>query len=162
MYKVNIELGDNVNIHPSVEFNFVKFYGNNKISKECYLCGSENHQLEIGKGTNIAMYALIDGATAKITIGEHVAIAQQNVIVSDWQIPTGSKLTKIFSKPAAPITIGNGSWIGSSCVIAPGVTIGECCIIGANSYVNEDVPSYSFYAGNPARLIKRIDPNELG
>ena len=162
MHIGNIHFGDNVDIHPTATFNFVTFAGDNKISKECHLFGGENHQLKIGKGTKINMYTLVDGATAKITIGEHVGIAQQNVIVSDWQLAPGSKLARLFPKSAAPITIGSGTCTGSSCVIAPGVTIGECCVIATNSYVAEDVPSYSVYGGNPARLIKKIDPKELG
>lgn len=162
MHTANIQLGVDVNLHPSATFNFVKFGNHIKISKECHLFGGENHQLEIGSGTRIAMYTLVDGATAKITIGEHVGIAQQNVIVSDWQLAPGSKIARMFPEPAAPITIGSNTWIGSSCVIAPGVTIGECCVIASNSYVVEDVPSYSVYWGNPARLIKKLDPKELG
>lgn len=162
MLTANIQLGDDVDIHPSATFNFVKFGNHVKISKECYLCGGENQQLEIGSGTVITMHTLVDGANAKITIGDNVGIGQQSVIVSDWQLAPGSKLAVMFPKPAAPITIGSNTWMGSSCVIAPGVTIGECCIIATNSYVDEDVPSYSVYGGNPARLIKKLDPKELG
>lgn len=157
-----IQMGDEVNLHPSVSFNFVKFGSNIKIGKECHLHGSKNHPLEIGDSTIIGMYVMVDGANAKITIGKNVSIAQQCVIVSDWQVVPGSKTAALFPVVAAPITIGDNTWLGSSCVIAPGVTIGECCVIATNSYVDEDVPSYSVYGGSPAKLIRKLDPRELG
>lgn len=158
----NIRTGEDVNIYPSVSFNNVVFGNNLKIGKECHLHGCEQYPLIIGDNTIIGMYVIIDGSMAQVTIGENVSIAQQSVIVADWQLVEGSKVSKCFSDVAAPITIGNNTWIGSSCVIAPGVNIGECCIIATNSYVAEDVPSYSIYGGNPARLIKKLDPLDLG
>lgn len=162
MHTANIQLGEDVEIGASSIFNFVRFGDHVKIGKDSYICGGEDHLLEIGSGSNLNHHTVVDGAKAKITIGENVSFAAQNVIVADWQLIPGSKLAKLFPKPAAPITIGSHSWIGFSCVIAPGVTIGEFCVIAANSYVDEDVPPYSIYGGNPARLIKKLDPGEIG
>ena len=41
-----------------------------------------------------------------------------------------------------------------------GVTIGERCQIGAGSVVTKDIPAYSVAVGNPARVIKRYDPEK--
>lgn len=161
MKTAQIQLGNNVDIHTSTTINYVKFGDNIRVGKDSYLCGGENHLLEIGSGTVLAHHVLIDGAKAKITIGEYVGIPHQCVIVSDWQLAPGSKLEAAFPKQAAPIMIGNNSWLGACCVIAPGVSIGECCIIAANSYVDKDVPSYSVYGGNPARFLKKLDPKDL-
>ncbi|MBD8069106.1 sugar O-acetyltransferase [Bacillus sp. PS06] len=57
---------------------------------------------------------------------------------------------------AIPINIGNDVWIGGSCVILPGVTIGDNSIIAAGSVVTKDVPSNVIVAGNPAKMIKNI------
>jgi maltose O-acetyltransferase len=51
------------------------------------------------------------------------------------------------------ITIGNGCWIAAGAIISGGVTIGDNVIIGANSVVTKDIPSYSFVAGIPAKII---------
>lgn len=51
------------------------------------------------------------------------------------------------------IKIGNGCWIAAGAIISGGVTIGDNVIIGANSVVTKDIPSYSFAAGIPARII---------
>ena len=43
-------------------------------------------------------------------------------------------------------------------MVVAGVTIGERCQIGAGSVVTKDIPAYSVAVGNPARVIKRYDP----
>lgn len=50
--------------------------------------------------------------------------------------------------------IGNDVWIGRNVVVRQGVKVGDGAIIGANSFVNRDVPSYAIVAGQPARLIR--------
>jgi maltose O-acetyltransferase len=57
---------------------------------------------------------------------------------------------------AITITIGNDVWIGGSCVILPGVTIGDNSIVAAGSVVTKDVPSNVIVAGNPAKILKNI------
>ncbi len=51
--------------------------------------------------------------------------------------------------------IGNDVWLGYSCTIMPGVTIGHGSIIGTNSLVTKDIEPYSIVGGNPAKLIKK-------
>lgn len=57
----------------------------------------------------------------------------------------------------APIRIKRGCWIGQNVVILPGVTIGECSIIGANSVVTKSIPDRCIAVGAPARVIKTWD-----
>jgi acetyltransferase-like isoleucine patch superfamily enzyme len=45
--------------------------------------------------------------------------------------------------------------------VLPGVTIGQHCVIGANSVVNSSIPDYSVAVGAPARVIKRYN-QEIG
>ncbi|KAJ1305127.1 hypothetical protein OPQ81_000164 [Rhizoctonia solani] len=58
---------------------------------------------------------------------------------------------------AKPIKIGKDCWIGGAVIICPGVTIGDGCTVGAGSVVTKDVEPRCLVAGNPARLIKRIE-----
>jgi len=55
---------------------------------------------------------------------------------------------------AAPIVVGENSFIGMGAVILKGVTIGRDCIVGAFAVVTKDVPDGHIVAGNPARVIK--------
>lgn len=50
--------------------------------------------------------------------------------------------------------IKNDVWIGVNAVIRRGVTIGNGAVVGANSFVNKDVPDFAVVGGCPARIIK--------
>ena len=55
----------------------------------------------------------------------------------------------------ADIVIGQNVWVGEKASILPGVSIGDGCIIGANSVVTSSIQPLTMVAGNPARPIKR-------
>jgi acetyltransferase-like isoleucine patch superfamily enzyme len=61
-----------------------------------------------------------------------------------------------------PIKIGEDCWFGGNCIVLPGVTIGRGVTVGAGSVVTKDVPDYVVVAGNPARILKKIDINQNG
>ncbi len=50
--------------------------------------------------------------------------------------------------------IGHDVWIAAGCIIKQGVTIGDGAVIGANSFVNKDIPSYAIAYGTPAKVVK--------
>jgi acetyltransferase-like isoleucine patch superfamily enzyme len=56
-----------------------------------------------------------------------------------------------------PTRVGDNVWCGANVVITSGVTVGERCVIGANSVVTVDIPPRSIAAGAPARVLKTID-----
>ncbi len=56
-----------------------------------------------------------------------------------------------------PTRIGDNVWCGANVVVTTGVTIGERCVIGANSVVTESIPPFSIAAGAPARVLRRIE-----
>jgi acetyltransferase-like isoleucine patch superfamily enzyme len=53
--------------------------------------------------------------------------------------------------------VGDNVWCGSGVVITSGVTVGEHCVIGANSVVTGDLPAFSVAAGAPARVLRTIE-----
>ena len=60
-----------------------------------------------------------------------------------------------------PCRVGNDVWIGVDSIIRRGVSVGNGAIIGANSFVNKDVPPFAIVAGSPARLIRFGFPPEF-
>jgi acetyltransferase-like isoleucine patch superfamily enzyme len=62
--------------------------------------------------------------------------------------------------PARPIRIGNNVWIGFDSCVLPGIRIADGSIVGARSVVVEDVPPLTVVAGNPARVIRQLEPGE--
>ena len=63
-------------------------------------------------------------------------------------------------QPKRSLHIGHDVWIGSDCLISPGITIGNGSIIASRSIVVKDVPAYSIYGGSPAKKIRpRFDEN---
>ncbi|KAI5838178.1 trimeric LpxA-like protein [Morchella snyderi] len=56
-----------------------------------------------------------------------------------------------------PIVIGDDCWFGGNVVVLPGVTIGDCVVVGAGAVVTKSVPSHCVVAGNPARIVKRLE-----
>jgi acetyltransferase-like isoleucine patch superfamily enzyme len=53
--------------------------------------------------------------------------------------------------------VRRGASIGTSCTILCGVTIGEFAIVGAGSVVTRDVPPNTIVAGNPARILRKME-----
>lgn len=55
-----------------------------------------------------------------------------------------------------PTRLGDNVWLGANVVVTSGVTIGERCVVGANSVVTRDLPPRSVAAGAPARVLRTI------
>jgi len=61
-------------------------------------------------------------------------------------------------QPPKDVIIGNGCWIGMNSVILPGIILGDHTIVGAGSVVTRSFPEGKIViAGNPARLLKKIE-----
>jgi acetyltransferase-like isoleucine patch superfamily enzyme len=70
-----------------------------------------------------------------------------------WELATNTLLTSECIKGKITV-IGHDVWIGAGSIIKQGITIGDGAVIGANSFVNKDVPPYAIVVGSPAKLIK--------
>jgi len=57
-------------------------------------------------------------------------------------------------KSRGPINIKRNTFLGQRVFVMPGVTLGEHCIVGANSVVTKSFPAHSVIGGVPARLIR--------
>lgn len=60
-----------------------------------------------------------------------------------------------------PVLICEGAWIGAHAIILPGVRVGAHAVVGAGAVVTKDVPDYWVAVGNPARVIRMLDPKKF-
>lgn len=56
--------------------------------------------------------------------------------------------------------VGDYSYLGFRVTVLPGIRIGSECIIGAGSVVTRNIPDGSVAAGNPARVLRSLRPEE--
>ena len=83
-------------------------------------------------------------------LGNYVFIFPFTVFTNDPQPPSNILLGA---------TVGDFSVVTVHCSILPGITIGENCLIGANSVVSRDIEDYAFAVGSPAK--KKLDIREI-
>jgi virginiamycin A acetyltransferase len=149
---------------------------NNILSTDVKVCSIKGNNIVIQSGSSIDENCSIGSYTyigfnsriTKASIGNYCSIAN-NVNIGDGEHPLSEISTSSFfiksnydELTQSPCVIGNDVWIGVSCIIRRGVTIGDGAVIGANSFVNKDVLPYTIVAGSPAKLIrKRFDDNKI-
>lgn len=114
-------------------------------------------------GIDIGDYCLLCpgvriSAASSIVIGDSCMLANGAYITdSDWHgiydrsLPVGR---------TEPVRLEKNVWIGDGAIVCKGVTIGENSIVGAGSVVTKDIPANVIAAGNPAQIVKELDPNE--
>lgn len=120
----------------------------------------------IGEGTRI-------WSSGSVNIGNRVLISHNVNIFDSMTHPLNARERHAHFKAIVltghpininlgerPVTIANDVWIGASACVLCGVIIGEGAIVAAGSVVTKDVPPYSVVAGNPARVIRELDPGE--
>lgn len=162
----------NVWIDPTCDIRGIermKFGKNVVIQKDCWLNIAFNNpvpspMIVIGEGTNIGRRCTVSAAN-NIFIGKNVLIAP-NVLITDHNHEYRNLNVPIMHQGITThedqVSIGDDSWLGTNSVVIGNVKIGKHCIIGANSVVNMDIPDFSVAAGNPAKIIKRLDINTEG
>lgn len=150
----DVVLGQNVRI-----FHFVNLYG-----------------CTIGDGSKIGTFVEVQKG---VTIGQNVKVSShsficEGVIIEDGVFighhvcfindrypravnPDGSRQTEA-DWTVVPTVVKRGASIGSNATILCGVTIGENAIVGAGSVVTKDVPANTIVAGNPARVLRQVEP----
>ena len=179
--KEKVLIKKNTSLMPSVNF---KYYGrNNKviIGEKCLIgcnfvfeadsgCIEIGDRVFIGGGTNLI-------SVNKVEIGNDVLIAwdvfiyDHNAHSLNWETRVKdvelawlkyNKMETGFEKEwdkvrSENIKICDKAWIGFGSLIMKGVTIGEGAIVGAKSVVTKDVEAWTVVAGNPAKVVKRLE-----
>ena len=114
------------------------------------------HNISIGDGSWVN-YGMTVLDVAPVAIGTDVLIGPNCSLYTAIH-PTEPGPRRAKWESSAPITLEDNVWLGGSVVVCPGVTIGENSIIGAGAVVTRDIPANCIAAGNPARVIKDLDP----
>ena len=118
-----------------------------------FYCDYGNH-IRVGKNF-FCNYNCTILDVGKVTFGDNCLLAP-NVAIYTAGHPIHPDARNSMYEYGIDVTIGNSVWIGGNVVIMPGVTIGDCCVIGAGSVVTKDIPAWSVAAGNPCRVLRKI------
>jgi maltose O-acetyltransferase len=121
------------------------------IAPGCHFTGP---RVTIGRGTFINRGCVFD-ASASVLIGERCAFGLEVMILTSTH-DQGPPDRRAGALASAPITVGDGCWIGSRALLLPGVTVGDGAIIAAGAVVHADCDPHTLYAGVPARSIRHI------
>jgi len=130
-----------------------------------------NAEIVIGSNTSIGGETLL-ASVRSIIVEDDVLISYQCIITDSDNHSISYSRRKHdlhewmagrhdWSKvKTAPVRICRGAWLGARTIVTKGVTIGEGAVCGMASVVTKDVAPYTVVAGNPARVIRELGPDE--
>jgi acetyltransferase-like isoleucine patch superfamily enzyme len=115
-------------------------------------------RVRIGSGSFLNIAVMV-AAVELVEIGDHCMFANGCFVTDgshrfddpDKPVPWQGFDTK------GPTRVGDNVWCGAHVVITSGVTVGERCVIGANSVVTRDLPPRSIAAGAPATVLREVE-----
>ncbi len=126
------------------------FGAGSSVYHNCYVYG----EVIVGENTWIGPFTVLDG-TGGLTIGSYCSIsAGTHIYTHDsvkWALSGGK-----HSCERSSVQIGDCTYVGSQVVIAKNTVVGDHVVVGAGSFVNRDIPSYTVVAGSPAHVIGRV------
>ncbi len=110
-------------------------------------------KLDVGEGTWIGFYCVIDAQVAELKIGKHCDISSGTHIYTH---STHLRCTELGEKVVGPVEIGDHVFIGANSVILPGTKIGHHSIVGALSVVRGEFPPWSRIVGAPGKIKGKL------
>jgi acetyltransferase-like isoleucine patch superfamily enzyme len=108
---------------------------------------SYRENFELGENVEIGTFTMID-AWHGVAIEDDVKIGFGCSILSNSTI----------DEKSGRVVLRRGCRLGSNSVVMPGVEIGENAVVGANSFVNRNVPPGEMWFGSPAKLYRKAKP----
>lgn len=146
-------------IEDGVTFDSDPMHNDAGIIHPCTLSVTGNGRLYIGENSGFSGVQVC--CTNSITIGRNVWVGV-NVTIYDTDfhpIDPYERLKLDTSAKSGDVIIDDGVWIGANAMILKGVHIGKGSVIAAGSVVTKDVPEFTVFGGNPAKLIREIPHN---
>ena len=126
---------------------YMGFGEGSSVYDSCLVLG----KVSVGNNTWIGPYTVLDGSGGGLTIGDNCDICAG---VQIYTHNTVKRINNGMEIEKAPVTIGSNVYIGPNVVVAMGCCIWDRVVIGANSFVNKNIPDNSKAFGTPARIIK--------
>jgi acetyltransferase-like isoleucine patch superfamily enzyme len=112
--------------------------------------------LHIGEDCFLGDECLLDLAEG-ITLERQVTLAERVLVLTHTNVGYHDHpLQAHFPAMAAPVVIEQGSFVGASATLLPGIRIGARSFVAAGSVVTADVPSGALVAGVPARVVRKV------
>ncbi|MGO8759778.1 MAG: acyltransferase [Terracidiphilus sp.] len=144
--------------------------------EECALIGPFNWITAFPIGTKSRHFELDPERKAQLILGRHAAITNRHIVDCTDEVTIGAFSTlagfrsqilthsvdlRESRQRSKPVRIGHHSFVGTGCVLVGGSVLPDCSVLGAQSVLASrlEAPGY-VYAGNPARAIKPIEPDE--
>jgi acetyltransferase-like isoleucine patch superfamily enzyme len=128
------------------------------LEPDVWITAPGSARIRIGGGTFLNLGVMV-AAADEVEIGDHCMFANGCFITdSDHRFddPVRPVPWQGFTSQG-PTRVGDNVWCGAHVVITGGVSIGERCVIGANSVVTTDIAPFSVAAGVPARVLRTIE-----
>lgn len=120
-------------------------------------CGARFINYEFGVKPDIAEGVGISGlidCSEKVTIEKDAFSGHDIMILTNEHDPNLFGYERKRSSRKGPVTIKEGAWLCTRCIIMPGVTVGKNAVVATGAVVTKDVPDYALVAGVPARVKK--------
>lgn len=122
------------------------------VRERCYFGGRD---ISIGRAAYVNTGVFFDGTDA-VEVGARVHLGMQSMILTGGH-DLGPVACRAGDIRPAPVTIGDGAWIGARAILMPGVRIGAGAIVAAGAVVTSDCEAGGLYGGVPAKLLRRLD-----
>jgi len=147
-YGAGIRIGEQVHIIAASD---------RKVALTTWNFANQQGAIDIGDYCLLCPGVRIDSAVS-VNIGNNCMLAAGAYISdADWHdqydrtLPIGK---------CARVVLKDNVWIGEGAMVSKGVTIGENSIVGARAMVTRDVPANTIVGGNPAQVLKNLDPEQ--
>ena len=108
-------------------------------------------------GNNCYLNGVEIACKSAVKICDGCILAECLIMDTDFHSVRADRHCPSAPVKTAPVRIGPNAWIANKTIILRGVTIGRNAVVGAGSVVTRDVPDNVIVAGNPARVVRRLD-----
>jgi len=150
---------------------YVHISGNNiSIGRSFTAIGEPGNRVEIGVwGRSAGEGRVVIGESCLMSPGSRISASDEIVLGDGVMLANGAYITdcdwhtihdRMVRSEPAPVRIGNNVWLGDHATVLKGVTIGDNSVLAARAVVTRDVPANVVVAGNPAQVVKELDPQQ--